>query len=90
MNCDNCKNSDICKFEKEAREFETAINELSHPEVSTAFVNCKKFRPKMDANIVKQKIIKEIKDDKSVPDIAKEFNISETKVRYIKKSLENN
>ena len=89
MNCDNCKNSDICKFEKEAREFETAIGNLPHPEVSTAFVNCKKFRPKMDANIVKQKIIKEIKDDKSVPDIAKEFNISETKVRYIKKSLEN-
>ena len=89
MNCDNCKNADICKFEKEAREFETAINELSHPEVSTAFVNCKKFRSKIDPNTVKRKIIKEIKDDKSVPDIAKEFNISETKVRYIKKSLEN-
>lgn len=89
MNCDNCKNADICKFEKEAREFETAINELPHPEVSTAFVNCKKFRSKIDAITVKRKIIKEIKDDKSVPDIAKEFNISETKVRYIKKSLEN-
>ena len=89
MNCDNCKNADICKFEKEAREFETAINNLPHPEVSTAFVNCKKFRSKIDLITIKQKIIKEIKDDKSVPDIAKEFNISETKVRYIKKSLEN-
>ena len=89
MNCDNCKNADICKFEKEAREFETAINELPHPEVSTAFVNCKKFRSKIDEITIKRKIIKEIKDDKSVPDIAKEFNISETKVRYIKKSLEN-
>ena len=89
MNCDNCKNADICKFEKEAREFETAINNLSHPEVLTAFVNCKKFRSKIDLITIKQKIIKEIKDDKSVPDIAKEFNISETKVRYIKKSLEN-
>lgn len=90
MNCDNCKNTDICKYEEQAREFEKNMQALPHPDIITSFVTCKKFRSKIDGNVLVKRISEEIKDGKDVPTIAKEFNVSESKVRCIKKSSEEN
>lgn len=86
-NCDNCKNSEICKFEEEAKEFENKIQDLPHPEVTTAYISCKKFRSKVDPSVTYKKVSKELKDGKSVSDVAKEFNMSESKVRFISESF---
>lgn len=90
MNCDNCKNTDICKYEESAREFEKNMQAIPHPDLITSFVTCKKFRSKIDGNVLVKKVAEEIKNGKDVPTIAKEFNVSESKVRYIKKSSEGN
>lgn len=88
-NCDNCKNSGICKYEDDARDFEDYVTgaktnddtKLKRPSVITAYVRCNRFV----SNINLKKIKDEMAGGKSAEDIAKEFNISKGKVHALTK-----